>query len=178
MKLKKFIKNLITFNYVAAEFNVLALEHVINEEYKKDPADLHQWAMKTLKELKKNTVTVSDVDYYYTEPRFHKKSTKLLGIILSYLGLGTEGSSKYGFERQPIFFYGRKKVRLFNTLNRTMEEATLQRGKSIRLAIRFVKNYIHLIRNIESYRSKLLEFREQSKENASWDKLFSSQNEK
>ena len=176
--LKKFIKNLITFNYVAAEFNVLALEHVINEEYKKDPADLHQWAMKTLKELKKNTVTVSDVDYYYTEPRFHKKSTKLLGIILSYLGLGTEGSSKYGFERQPIFFYGRKKVRLFNTLNRTMEEATLQRGKSIRLAIRFVKNYIHLIRNIESYRSKLLEFREHSKENASWDKLFSSQNEK
>ena len=98
--------------------------------------------------------------------------------ILSYLGLGTEGSSKYGFERQPIFFYGRKKVRLFNTLNRTMEEATLQRGKSIRLAIRFVKNYIHLIRNIESYRSKLLEFREHSKENASWDKLFSSQNEK
>jgi len=59
-----------------------------------------------------------------------------------------------------------------------MEEATLQRGKSIRLAIRFVKNYIHLIRNIESYRSKLLEFREHSKENASWDKLFSSQNEK
>lgn len=170
--LKKFIKNLITFNYAAAEFNVLALEHVINGEYKKDPADMHQWAMKKLKVLKEDTVVIKNAEYYYTEPRFHKKPMKLLGVVLSYLGFGNEGTSKYGFERQPIFFYGRKKVKLFNTLNRTMEEATLQRGRSIKLAVRFLKNYIHLIHNVENYRLNLLEFRETAKSNEHWDKLF------
>ncbi|KGQ33306.1 hypothetical protein P375_03690 [Gallibacterium genomosp. 2] len=169
---KKFLKNLITFNYIAAEFNILALQHIIEGKYSDDPEHIHQWAMKKLKELKSNTIIIEKAHYFYTKPKFNKKITKILGILLSFTGFGTKGTSKAGFERRPIFFYGRNRVLVFNTLNNTMEECVLDRKITIKLIYRFLKNYIHFIKNIEYYREQALLFRSNGKTKSNWELLF------
>ena len=112
---KKFMQNLLCFDYVAAECNLLAIESILNKEYYTDPADLH---VSITQKVKAQVCKIPSWQGERLLINVHKKQTVLkkakrfLRLLLQYfIGISHgKGICYGGFGKVKERFIGKKRV--------------------------------------------------------------------
>ncbi|KAJ9432543.1 Glycosyltransferase, GT2 family [Candidatus Pantoea symbiotica] len=169
---KKFIKNILVFDYVSAEFNLLALEHLINEVYLQDADTLHKELFAELKN-KMEQIPVYNADYTgYEDRRMGKLKTLLLLILQQGFGIsrGTR-STLGGFRRSIMNFTGVKEMHVYQG-SQIYRIYRFDYFRSWSILIKFFKMNLVMRINNKSLKVKVLKFREEKSKLSSWREIF------
>lgn len=156
---RKFLKNLLIFDYVAAEFNLLAANHLLDGTFKTDPEQLHKQLMQQLKDKLKG-VTQWEGEKVVVYDKYSSKARKLFYIFLQHVfGLrkGT-GLSYGGFARRIGNFVGCSKVVTYQGGGK-FREYRFSWKKSSKLLLRFLITSFLLGKNRDKLSESALEFR-------------------
>jgi galactofuranosylgalactofuranosylrhamnosyl-N-acetylglucosaminyl-diphospho-decaprenol beta-1,5/1,6-galactofuranosyltransferase len=167
---KKFIKNIVTMNYVAAEMNILAIKHLINASYRRDSADLHMEISKFINEKKKN---ISYEKKFRVYPRSQTSIRLLINALLHVLMClmlysGGKGGANYGFARSIRDFLGKKEVSVYIPQMDCCEIAKLERIRMVKLIGVFIFNMYLFFRYKSSIKIDIFNFREEASRKSNW----------
>ena len=157
--IRKFLKNLLIFDYVAAEFNLLAANHLLDGTFKTDPEQLHKQLMQKLKDKLKD-IPQWEGEKIVVYDKHSSKPRKLFTVFLQHvLGFrsGT-GVSYGGFARRIGNFVGFSKVVTYQGSGK-FREYRFSWEKSSKLLLKFLFTSFLLEKNKDKLIESALEFR-------------------
>nr|WP_237398349.1 MULTISPECIES: glycosyltransferase [unclassified Gilliamella] len=169
---KKFFKNIFIFDYVAAKLNIKALEDILTQQYLLDPELIH----KNIVDYKNKHIDYKEYSGLECSPqkRKHIRKVKLLcrGILQYIFNIkGGNISSLGGYERNPRYFLGRKRAKIYIG-NNTYRLYRFRFVKSWSLIYSFIKCYMKIKKNNIKLQRDLTSFRDQSAKSEAWNKIF------
>lgn len=170
--IKKFIRNIIVFDYVAAEFNLLALEHLIDDVYLEDAAELHTLLFADLKE-KMQKVPVYEGDFNgYHDRRMGKLKTLALLTLQHLLGISRGSRSTLGgFRRSFMNFAGVKEMHVYQG-NQQFRIYRFDYFRSWSVIFRFIKANLKMRLKNNEIKMKAMRFKNETSKLSAWKKIF------
>lgn len=171
--IKKFLKNILIFDYVAAQFNIDAIKDVLEQKYHQDAESLHQELIQKLNQRLKSVPQWEGDDRVCYPSIQHSKLSTLLRIFLQYVfGIRfCEGFSGGGFERRISTFVGRTHVITYqgNYKFRCYKFSWL---KALQLCLEFSGLYVKFLLAEKKLIRDAVDFLDKSKDVQFWQKLF------
>jgi len=171
--LKKFIRNIIVYDYVSAEFNLMAIEHLINGVYQQDADTLHKKLFEDLKH-KLDKIPVYDGEFNGYEDRRMGKLKTLTLLALQHIFGFTRGSraTMGGFRRSIMNFTGVREMHVYQG-NQKYRIYTFDYLRSWSIIFKFIKLNLKMKLKNKELKNEILKFREEKSKISSWRKIFS-----
>ncbi len=170
--IKKFIRNIIIYDYISAEFNLLSIEHIINGVYQHDADILHKNLIETLKS-KLDKIPEYDGEFNgYEDRRMGTLKTITLLALQHIFGI-TRGSRATigGFRRSIMNFTGVREMHVYQG-NHNYRVYTFNYFKSWSIIFKFIKLNIKMKFKSKELKAEILKFREEKSKFDSWRDIF------
>lgn len=169
---KKFIRNILIFDYVSAEFNIMAIEHILDETYQQDADLLHQSLISNFNG-RMAQIPVYHGDFNgYEDRRMGKFKTITLLILQHFLGLSCGCRTTIGgFRRSIMNFSGAREVHVYQG-EQQYRIYRFQYFRSWSLITRFIRLNISMMLNSKRLQKTLIQFRDTKSQRCAWMSVF------
>ena len=170
---RKFIRNILLFDYVGAYFNVLALRHIKYRSYLKDPERLNIELFKDLKtKLAKNIPTYKSTNEGLIHSNYsNKKAVLKLFLQYSFGVCFGEARTLGGFARNIKTFLGRSQVSTYQEQG-IFRVYKFKYFEAWKLIFQFLKIYVDLKINSVKYKKEIKEFAVNASKKEKWLEKF------